>query len=430
MTEKIFKGIKQVSAAKFNEAKESGLLAGYLWFVRTEVLAEGEEANTPENDNYDIYFGSKQYGHFRAGELDAIRAQIESLNDDIAGINEVLAGLVSAAETAQAAIAQEVEDRKAADDEIRGNIEGLSNDIRSEVAGMEEALRNEIEAGNSAVREEFAASQESLRTSYEQADADMGARIAVIEGEDVGKSMREVAVDELAKQLVPEGAKEALDTLEEIAAWIQQHPEDVAAMNAAIEKNADDIAVNAAAIAKNAEDVAKNAAEISTNAAAIAKNAEDIAGLNSKVTELESADDELDKKIDAVDKKVDEIPVITELKVNEVSATIEDGVAKVEIDGDNIGVGSNVPGYDSTASISTVLKGIIESFTAASDGTIVSVSSGDDAIKINTEIPTTPVISLNTEASTEETVAEGHIEIKKGTSGIYGVMYYSGDDAE
>lgn len=414
MTEKIFKGIKQVSATQFNEAKELGLLAGYLWFVRTEVLADGEEANTPENDNYDIYFGSKQYGHFRAGELDAIRAQIESLNGDIAGINEVLAGLVSAAETAQAAIAQEVADRKAADEEIRGNIEGLSNDIRSEVSGMEEALRNEMESGNAAVREEFAASQEALRTAYEQADADMGARVAVIEGEDAGKSMRTVAATEVAK--VVASAPDSLNTLEEIAAWIEKHPEDVAAMNAAIEKNAGDIAVNAAAIAKNAEDVTKNA--------------EDIAGLNSKVAELESVDTELDGKIAAVDKKVDEIPVITELKVNEVSATIEDGVAKVEIDGDNIGVGSNVPGYESNASISTVLKGIIESFTAASDGTIVSVSSGDDAIKINTEIPTTPVISLNTEASTEETVAEGHIEIKKGTSGIYGVMYYSGDDAE
>lgn len=414
MTEKIFKGIKQVSATQFNEAKELGLLAGYLWFVRTEVLADGEEANTPENDNYDIYFGSKQYGHFRAGELDAIRAQIESLNGDIAGINEVLAGLVSAAETVQAAIAQEVADRKAADEEIRGNIEGLSNDIRSEVSGMEEALRNEMESGNAAVREEFAASQEALRTAYEQADADMGARVAVIEGEDAGKSMRTVAATEVAK--VVASAPDSLNTLEEIAAWIEKHPEDVAAMNAAIEKNAGDIAVNAAAIAKNAEDVTKNA--------------EDIAGLNSKVAELESVDTELDGKIAAVDKKVDEIPVITELKVNEVSATIEDGVAKVEIDGDNIGVGSNVPGYESNASISTVLKGIIESFTAASDGTIVSVSSGDDAIKINTEIPTTPVISLNTEASTEETVAEGHIEIKKGTSGIYGVMYYSGDDAE
>lgn len=428
MIEKIFKGIKQVSAIQFNEAKELGSLAGYLWFVRTEVLADGEEANSPENDNYDIYFGSKQYGHFRAGELDAIRAQIESLNGDIAAINEVLAGLVSAAETAQAAIAQEIEDRKAADEEIRGNIEGLSIDIRSEVEGMESALRNEMEAGVSAVREEFAASQEALRTAYEQADADMGARIAVIEGEDVGKSMRTVAAAEVAK--VVASAPESLNTLEEIAAWIEKHPEDVAAMNAAIGKNASDIATNSAAIAKNAEDVAKNAVGIATNAAAIAQNAENIAGLNSKVSELESADDELDKKIAAVDKKVDEVPVIEELKVNGVSATIEDGVAEVKINGENIGVGSGVPGYESTANISTVLKGIIESFAAASDGTIVSVSSGDDAIKINTEIPTTPVISLNTEESTEETVAEGHIEIKKDANGIYGVMYYSGDDAE
>lgn len=428
MTEKIFKGIKQVSATQFNEAKDLGLLAGYLWFVRTEVLADGEEANTPENDNYDIYFGSKQYGHFRAGELDAIRAQIESLNGDIAGINEILAGLVSAAETAQAAIAQEVEDRKAADEEIRNSIDGLSNDIRSEVSGMEEALRNEMEAGNAAVREEFAASQEALRTAYEQADADMGARIAVIEGEDAGKSMRTVAAAEVAK--VVASAPDSLDTLEEIAAWIEKHPEDVAAMNAAIEKNASDIAVNGAAIAKNAEDVAKNTEEIAKNAGAIAKNAEDIAGLNSKVSDLESADAELDEKIAAVDKKVGEVPVIEELNVNGVSATIENGVVEVEINGDNIGVGSGVPGYAPEAKISNVLKGIIESFTAASDGTIVSVSSGDEAIKVNTEIPTTPVISLNTETSTEETVAEGHIEIKKGTNGIYGVMYYSGDDAE
>lgn len=397
MIEKIFKGIKQVSAGQFNEAKESGSLAGYLWFVRTEVRVEGEETNTPENDNYDIYFGSKQYGHFRAGELDAIRAQIESLNGDITAINEALEGLVTAAETAQAAITQEIEDRKTADETIRGD---------------------------------FAAADAALKSAYEKADADMGARITVIEGNDAGKSMRTVAGEELAKQLIPENAQESLDTLQEIAAWIQDHPTDASAMNVAIEKNTSDIATNTAAIAKNTEDVTKNAEAIATNTAAIAKNTEDIAGLNSKVTELESIDTELDGKITAVDKKVDEIPVITELKVNGVSATIEDGIANVAIDGDNIGVGSGVPGYEPNANISTVLKGIIESFAAASDGTIVSISAGDEAIKINTEIPTTPVISLNTEVSTETTVADGHIEIQKGANGIYGVIYYSGDDAE
>ncbi|MEF2793965.1 MAG: hypothetical protein U0N62_00575 [Hydrogeniiclostridium sp.] len=55
-------------------------------------------------------------------------------------------------------------------------------------------------------------------------------------GSDVGKSVRTIANEELAAQLVPEDAKESLDTLTEIAQWIQQHPDDAATMNAAITK--------------------------------------------------------------------------------------------------------------------------------------------------------------------------------------------------
>lgn len=50
-------------------------------------------------------------------------------------------------------------------------------------------------------------------------------------GDDSGKSARTIANEELAKQLIPEGAKESMDTLEEIAAWIQAHPDDAAAIN-------------------------------------------------------------------------------------------------------------------------------------------------------------------------------------------------------
>lgn len=53
-------------------------------------------------------------------------------------------------------------------------------------------------------------------------------------GDDADKSVRTIANEELAKQLVPEGAKESLDTLSEIAAWIQSHPGDASAMNEAI----------------------------------------------------------------------------------------------------------------------------------------------------------------------------------------------------
>lgn len=53
-------------------------------------------------------------------------------------------------------------------------------------------------------------------------------------GEDAGKSARAIANEELAKQLIPENAKESLNELQEIAAWIQAHPDDATAMNKAI----------------------------------------------------------------------------------------------------------------------------------------------------------------------------------------------------
>ena len=58
---------------------------------------------------------------------------------------------------------------------------------------------------------------------------------------DANKSVRTIANEELAKQLIPEGAQESLDTLQEIAAWIQAHPGDAADMNTAISANTQSI---------------------------------------------------------------------------------------------------------------------------------------------------------------------------------------------
>ena len=63
-----------------------------------------------------------------------------------------------------------------------------------------------------------------------------GADVATLIGSDAGKSVRTIANEELAAQLIPESAQESLDTLAEIAAWIQEHPDDAATMNAAITK--------------------------------------------------------------------------------------------------------------------------------------------------------------------------------------------------
>ena len=58
--------------------------------------------------------------------------------------------------------------------------------------------------------------------------------ISVLVGNDSGKTIRSIASEEIAAQLIGENPSESLDTLEEIAAWIQSHPEDAASMNAQI----------------------------------------------------------------------------------------------------------------------------------------------------------------------------------------------------
>lgn len=62
----------------------------------------------------------------------------------------------------------------------------------------------------------------------------LSGKVSTLIGEDTDKSIRTIANEELAAQLIPEGAKDSLDTLQEIAAWIQKHPDDASAMSAAI----------------------------------------------------------------------------------------------------------------------------------------------------------------------------------------------------
>lgn len=62
----------------------------------------------------------------------------------------------------------------------------------------------------------------------------VSSKVTTLVGDDANKSVRTIANEELAAQLIPEGAKESLDTLQEIAAWIQEHPDDASAMNQAI----------------------------------------------------------------------------------------------------------------------------------------------------------------------------------------------------
>ena len=60
---------------------------------------------------------------------------------------------------------------------------------------------------------------------------EVATEVTTLIGDDTSKSVRTIANEELAKQLIAEDAVESLNTLQEIAAWIQQHPKDAAEMN-------------------------------------------------------------------------------------------------------------------------------------------------------------------------------------------------------
>lgn len=75
-----------------------------------------------------------------------------------------------------------------------------------------------------------------LKTTFAYASdvSTLNGKVTTLIGSDTNKSVRTIANEELAAQLIPANAGEALDTLQEIAAWIQQHPGDATAMNSAI----------------------------------------------------------------------------------------------------------------------------------------------------------------------------------------------------
>lgn len=108
----------------------------------------------------------------------------------------------------------------------------------SESAASVLAALNSYKAENDPKVTANATAAANAKTAADEAMAHsegVDARVDVLVGEDANKSVRTIANEELAKQLIAEGAQESLDTLAEIAAWIQSHPDDASAMNKAID---------------------------------------------------------------------------------------------------------------------------------------------------------------------------------------------------
>ena len=88
---------------------------------------------------------------------------------------------------------------------------------------------------DTAVKALIQANSDAIALKADDSDLDaLDAKVTTLIGSDTSKSVRTIANEELAAQLIPTTAAEALDTLQEIAAWIQAHPGDAATMNSQI----------------------------------------------------------------------------------------------------------------------------------------------------------------------------------------------------
>lgn len=74
MSEKIFKGFKQVLRAEYESAVTGGTALGYIWFVRPD------SGNTSEGD---IYLGTRHYGHFGENDLADLTSKVTNICNSV-----------------------------------------------------------------------------------------------------------------------------------------------------------------------------------------------------------------------------------------------------------------------------------------------------------------------------------------------------------
>ena len=127
--------------------------------------------------------------------------------------------------------------------QIKDAVKTASDGLQSQVAANKEVLdklngevsvvgsvKEQVKTASDALDKKIAANADAIQAHKDAVDA----KVTTLIGDDANKSVRTIANEELAAQLIPANAKESLDTLQEIAAWIQKHPDDATAMNNAI----------------------------------------------------------------------------------------------------------------------------------------------------------------------------------------------------
>lgn len=146
---------------------------------------------------------------------DGLATKVSTLEGEMDEVQGTLTGYTSSKTVASA-----VADAKAAGTTAQAQV-GTLGSLKTEVQTSAVAAINEV-------HDELDTTKSSLTS--------VSGQVETLIGSDTGKSVRAIATAVLTEELIPEGAADSLNTLEEIAQWIQDHPDDAAAMNARLEE--------------------------------------------------------------------------------------------------------------------------------------------------------------------------------------------------
>lgn len=281
-----------------------GALENYNALAAARLLDENTFYYVQDANASDLYLGNLKLSN--DADVQAATSRISKNESDITSIFAELE-LLSGGDSGS--ISQQISSLRT---ELTKAIENNSAAIKAEedrAKAAEEALQTslgEVSAKTNAAFDKAGANETAIG-GIQTAIADLAdirsavgthtGQLSTLIGDDASKSVRTIANEELAKQLIPEGAQDALNTLEEIAAWIQEHPEDAASMNADIAKNKGDITAlqtttgeHTSALALIESQLSTLSTQVGTNETAIGKNKEDILALQeADRTNLETA---------------------------------------------------------------------------------------------------------------------------------------------
>lgn len=318
-------------------------------------------------------------------DIKVIKAQLDDLTGNEGGGDSSVTDLISALQlriaSVEGALEAETQRATAAEQELSQSISGFTEnlnalsqlvnanetDIEKKVADLlVDVQKNtqgvtDLQGALDSVGGKIIANENNIKTM--QGDiSDLEGIIDGLVGTDTDKSIRAIAIEVLVEQLLADGNTENFETLQQLAAWLADHPEEVAEMNLAIQTNAQAIETLNGLVQSHDQALVElqsridelNSSENGAVAQAKAYTDEKVAEVSNRLSNhIDTTSATLETLLTDVDKNKQDIQAI----INPASGLLAQAQAKLQELKDSLGTAAykNVEDFDAAGSAAAAL---------------------------------------------------------------------------